>query len=247
MLQSEAMVAARAGRLREARGLSRQAAELAQSSGHVERAAIYAAGSAAWEAFIGNVAEARKNAAAALELSNARDVEYGSAFALFLTRRLCEGTAARQGPCQAFSTRYARSIYLLAPAQCARQLASLAAGRERKAIADQPCLRVRDTGHKFFRILWRPLPGVCARPKLSVVAQRYEAAAEFQKIIDHPGVVYADPVGALAYLEVGRACALSGNRARAKSAYQQFLTLWRDADPDITVYKQAKVEYSRLP
>ncbi len=74
-----------------------------------------------------------------------------------------------------------------------------------------------------------------------------EAAAEFQKIIDHPGVVYADPIGVLAHFEVGKSHALSGNGARAKSGYREFLSLWRDADPDIAVYKQAQVEYGRLP
>ncbi len=73
-----------------------------------------------------------------------------------------------------------------------------------------------------------------------------EAADEFQKIVDHPGIVFADPIGALAHLEIGRAFALSGNRAGAKAAYQEFLTLWREADPDIPILKQAKTEWARL-
>ena len=84
MLQSEALVTAHRGCLHQARLLSRQAVELAKRSGRSERAAIYEAGSATWEAFFGNVGDARKNAAAALELSTARDVEYGTAFALSL-------------------------------------------------------------------------------------------------------------------------------------------------------------------
>ena len=79
-----------------------------------------------------------------------------------------------------------------------------------------------------------------------LLGEGVEAAAEFQKVVDHPGVVYADPIGALAYLEVGRASALSGNRSSAKAAYQEFLTFWRDADPDISIYQQAKAECSRL-
>jgi tetratricopeptide (TPR) repeat protein len=72
------------------------------------------------------------------------------------------------------------------------------------------------------------------------------AAAEFQKIIDHRGIVLNDPIGALAHLQIGRAYAMQGYSAKAKAAYQDFLTLWRDADPDIPILKQAKVEYAKL-
>ena len=76
--------------------------------------------------------------------------------------------------------------------------------------------------------------------------QGAEAAAEFQKILDHRGIVVSDPIGALARLQLGRAFALSGDKTKAKTAYQDFLTLWKDADPDIPILKQAKAEYARL-
>jgi len=76
--------------------------------------------------------------------------------------------------------------------------------------------------------------------------QGNEAAAEFQKIIDHPGVVLNQPIGALAHLGLGRAYVLQGNIPKAKAAYQDFLTLWKDADPDIPILRQAKDEYSKL-
>jgi len=72
------------------------------------------------------------------------------------------------------------------------------------------------------------------------------AAAEFQKILDHPGVVRSEPIGALAHLQLGRAYALSGETGEAKGAYNDFLTLWKDADPDIPILKQAKAEYAKL-
>ena len=72
------------------------------------------------------------------------------------------------------------------------------------------------------------------------------AAAEFQKLYDHPGIVGNVPVGALARLEMGRAYMLSGNVSKAKAAYQEFFSLWKDADPDIPVLKQAKGEYAKL-
>ena len=73
-----------------------------------------------------------------------------------------------------------------------------------------------------------------------------EAAAEFQKIVDHRGIVPTDPVHSLAKLGLGRAYVLTGDTAKAKSAYQDFLALWKDADPDVPVLKEAKTEYSRL-
>jgi tetratricopeptide (TPR) repeat protein len=73
-----------------------------------------------------------------------------------------------------------------------------------------------------------------------------EAAAEFQKIIDHRGIVVNQPYGAVARLELGRAYTLQGNTSKARGAYQEFLALWKDADPDIPILKQAKIEYSKL-
>ena len=73
-----------------------------------------------------------------------------------------------------------------------------------------------------------------------------EAATEFQKVLDHRGIVLGDPIGALAHLQLGRAVGISGNKAKAKSAYEDFLTLWKDADPDIPILQQAKAEYARL-
>jgi tetratricopeptide (TPR) repeat protein len=74
-----------------------------------------------------------------------------------------------------------------------------------------------------------------------------EAAAEFQKILDHHGIVGADPISALAHVQLGRAFALSGDTIKAKAAYQDFFTLWKDADPDVPILRQAKAEYARLP
>jgi Tfp pilus assembly protein PilF len=73
-----------------------------------------------------------------------------------------------------------------------------------------------------------------------------EAVAEFQKILDHRGVVVSDPSGALAHLQIGRSYAMVGDTAKAKSSYQDFLTLWKDADPDIPILKEAKAEYAKL-
>ena len=76
--------------------------------------------------------------------------------------------------------------------------------------------------------------------------QDEEALVEFQKILDHRGIVLNSPIGALAHLQIGRAYAMQGNTAKAKSAYQDFLTIWKDADPDIPILKEARAEYAKL-
>jgi eukaryotic-like serine/threonine-protein kinase len=72
------------------------------------------------------------------------------------------------------------------------------------------------------------------------------AAAEFQKIIDHPGLVVNELIGALAHLQIGRTYAMQGDTAKAKTAYQDFLTLWKDADPDVPILIATKSEYAKL-
>ena len=76
--------------------------------------------------------------------------------------------------------------------------------------------------------------------------QGAEAAAEFQKILDHRGIVLNELIGALAHLGLARAYTLYGDTTKAKAAYQDFLTLWKDADRDIPILKEAKEEYAKL-
>jgi hypothetical protein len=76
--------------------------------------------------------------------------------------------------------------------------------------------------------------------------QGKEAAVEFQKIIDHRGIVLNFPLAALAHLGLGRAYAMASDTAKARTAYQDFFALWKDADPDIPILKQAKAEYAKL-
>jgi hypothetical protein len=76
--------------------------------------------------------------------------------------------------------------------------------------------------------------------------QPAQAAAEFQRILDHRSIVLVDPVGAIARLQLARALALAGDNAKARSAYNDLLTLWKDADPKIPIVEQARAEYTRL-
>ena len=81
---------------------------------------------------------------------------------------------------------------------------------------------------------------------ISPASRQRKAAAEFQKILDHRGIVISDPIGALARLQLGGALALARDKTKAKAAYQDFLTLWKNADSDIPILKQAKAEFAKL-
>ncbi len=94
---------------------------------------------------------------------------------------------------------------------------------------------------------WPNLYPVYVRGEAYLAAhQGGEAAAEFQKILDHRGIVLNEPIGALAHLQLGRAYAMAGETAKTRAAYQDFLALWKDADPDTPILKEAKAEYAKL-
>jgi len=241
----EAFAAAYAGHLQQARSMSHRAVEQALYAAQRERAGLWEAGAAVREAFFGNASEARKRAMAALELSKDREVEYGAAFALALSRdfhaqaladdlerRSPEDTAIR------FSyspTLHARLALNHGDASSALELLQAAVPYELGA--------QRVSIHALFGSLYP----VYVRGLAYLAAHRgAEAAAEFQKVLDHRGIVVSDPVGAVARLQLGRALAFSGDKTNAGRAYQDFLTLWKDADPDIPILKQAKAEYAKL-
>jgi tetratricopeptide (TPR) repeat protein len=103
--------------------------------------------------------------------------------------------------------------------------------------------------------LGQPMPSFFVGPmyQIYVRGQAYlllrrgsEAAAEFQKFLGHPGIAVNSSLGALAHLGLARAYALQGDNAKARAAYQDFLALWKDADPDIPILLQAKAEYAKL-
>jgi hypothetical protein len=89
---------------------------------------------------------------------------------------------------------------------------------------------------------------VYLRGEAYLAARQGDAAAvEFRKILDHPGIAQNQPIGSLAHLELGRASALVGDINKAKNGYLEFLSLWKDADSDIPILKQARAEYANLP
>ena len=241
----EAFVLAYSGQLEQAKGMARHAADLAQQAEQQERAAQFEAGTALWEGFFGNAVAARLSAVAALDLSKDRDVEYGTAVALALAQ-----DSQSQALANSLGTRFPEDTSVrFSYMPTLRALLALNHGEPSKAIellqvaAPYELGAPRSSMHAFFGALY---PVYVRGVAYLAARQGREAAAEFQKILDHRGIVVSDPIGALAHLQLGRAYALWGDKTKAKSAYQDFLTLWKDADSDIPILKQAKAEYAKM-
>jgi predicted Zn-dependent protease len=242
----EALVLARAGRLERARTMSQQAVDAAQRPGQRERAAVYQSGAALWEAFFGNSPAAIRLARGALELSTGRDAEYGAAFALALAGDSSRAQALANDLDRRFPEHTSvRSNYLpVLRAQVALNAGSPGAAIEVLTAATPYELAV--PALSFFAFFGSLYP-VYVRGEAYLAAHRpADAVGEFQKILTHRGLNLADPMGARARVEFARALALTGEREKAKAAYADFLTLWKDADAGIPILEQAKAEYAKL-
>jgi serine/threonine protein kinase/Flp pilus assembly protein TadD len=244
MLAISADTAAYYGQLRAAQDLTKQAAAIDERSDQKETAASNIAQGALREALFGNSAEAKKQAAAALALSNGRDVQFLATTALAFA-----GDSAKAESLVAdFNKRFPKDsivnfIYLpVIRGQIANDRHDSA-----KALALlQPDL-IYETGQTGSGALAPALYPVYVRAAAHLAAgQGKEAAADYQKIIDNKGVVVNGPIGVLANLGLARAYALQGDQAKARIAYQNFFALWKDADPDIPVLIAAKSEYAKL-
>ncbi len=244
---SQALVQARSGHAQLARRLSSRAVDLALQEGGRGAAATYQSAAAVWEGLYGNANEARAKAAAALAVTNGRDVEYASALALGFAGDSSRSAALADDLDKRFpEDTFVRFTYL----PVLRALSALHRGQPTESVERlQPALQYELAVNGLSVGLYLGgLHSAYVRGEAFVAAHQYvEAAAEFQKILDHRGIVGADPIGALAHLQLGRTFALSGDKTKAKAAYQDFLTLWKDADPDIAILRQAKSEYAKLP
>jgi Flp pilus assembly protein TadD len=245
LLTYEADTAAYSGRLREAKELTRRAMEAAEKAEKKEEAATFSATSGLREALFGYAGEARRRATLAIEHSTGVDVQYASALALAyagdsrrvqdltedLNRRFPDATIVQFNYLPTLRARLALN----------RGVPSDALETLRAAL---PYELGRTT---FSNYSWNGLYPVYVRGEAYLAAhQGSQAAAEFQKILDHRGIVGNSPIGAFAHLQLGRAYAMQGDTAKARAAYNDFLALWKDADSEIPVLKQAQAEYAKL-
>jgi eukaryotic-like serine/threonine-protein kinase len=235
-----------AGRAREARGVLHRAITEAELGSQHERAALWQASAAVREAWLGNVSQAMRAARAAMRAVPSRDVQYGAALAFGLAGDLVT------------TQKIASKLESGYPVDTCVQFSYLPVLRARLALDKGDALSAIDalqvaapyedgiTESVASGLFGAMYPVYLRGEAYLAEKQGKKAAFEFQRIVDHPGIVVTDPVGALARLQLARAWSMQGDSKKAKSAYADFLALWKDADPDTPVLLQAKAEYQKL-
>ena len=242
----EALRLAGSARLQDARRTAAIAAAIAKQSGRHERAALFEAATAVWEALYGNPTAARQKVSMALALGRGHEVDYAAAFALAVSGDVSRSRAladdlARDYPedtsVQFMYLPTLRALFALDARDAAAAIQSLqTASRFDLAVGG-----IGFNGYfgKLYPIYVRGLAYLAAQ-------QPVEAAAEFQRILDHRSIVLVDPIDALARLQLARARALSGDTAKARSVYDDLFALWENADARIPLITEARAEYARL-
>jgi eukaryotic-like serine/threonine-protein kinase len=246
MLYLQASSAAYSGKLAAARDLSRQAATSADRAGEKEMEAGCEAAASLWEALYGNASEARQHAAGTLAKSNGRDAQYVAALALAVigdsarAQALAEDLEKRLPDDTVVGFNYLPTLH----AQLLLNSPHRSPERAVQALAVASPYELGVPGSSTF---WTNLYPVYVRGQAFLAShQGAQAAAEFQKIVDWRGVVGNEPIGALAHLGLARSYALAGDPAKSRAAYTALLTLWKDADPNILILKQATSEFAKL-
>ena len=231
------------GRLGKAREFSQWAAESARKNGAKETTALWQAYAALHEAEFGNAVEASRQAEAALSLTPGRDVRVLAAMALARAGNTTEVTKLADSLNQEFplDTLMQRNVL-----PTIRAMLALSRGQGEQALK----LLAETSEYELaipqaFNFAQPTMYPIYVRGQAYLKAgQGQQAIAEFQQMIAFRWMEY--PLRALARLQLGRAYAMAGDTAKAKASYQDFLTLWKDADPDIPILKEAKAEYGKL-
>jgi DNA-binding winged helix-turn-helix (wHTH) protein/tetratricopeptide (TPR) repeat protein len=238
----DSATAASSGMLRHSRELAGRAVDSARHAGETETAANYRAAEAFREALFGNAAEAKSGAATALGISTGRDGEPNAALAYALSGDIARAQSLADDLAKRFpDDTFVQDFYLPA----IRAEIEIARGNPSKANEILQTASAYELGQpqayesRLWPIYFRGAAYLAAHDGASAVA-------EFQRILDHPGVVLNFSVAPLAHLEIARAEALRGDKVKARAAYQDFFALWQHADPGIPILKQAKAEYARL-
>jgi eukaryotic-like serine/threonine-protein kinase len=245
LLGFEADTAAYSGRLMAAREFSRQAMDSAERSKEEEAAATYSAASGLREALFGNADEARRRASLAMKHPTGHDVQYTTALALAYAGDDRQAQALTAGLALSFPEATIVQYNYLPTLRAKLALSNGNASEALESLRAAGPYELGQTTYSIYRCT-AMFPVYVRGEAYLARHQGYEAAAEFQKILEHRGIVLNEPIGALAHLQLGRAYAMQGDTTRAQAAYQDFLTLWKDADPDVPILKEAKAEYAKL-
>ena len=229
------------GRLSKARDFSRRAVASAVRADSKESAAYWQVNAALREAELGNTASARQGVTAALALSPGRNVKVAAALTLARIGNVPRAKALAEELEKNYPTDTLLKLYWLPTINAAIELSR---GDSSQALVDLEAAAFYELGEAgFINYLY---PAYLRGQAYLLSHNGTAAAAEFQKMLDHRSIVGNFVTGSLAHLQIGRADVMAGDIVKAKAAYQDFLTLWKDADPDIPILTQAKAEYAKL-
>jgi DNA-binding winged helix-turn-helix (wHTH) protein/tetratricopeptide (TPR) repeat protein len=228
------------GRLRKGRDFSQQATQSAIHAAELEPAATWKANAALREAEVGNKAEAARMAADALSLSSGRNVELLAALTFARVGDVKRAVSLVTKLNAQFPLDTLMQNYSLPTVRAALAIA----GNQHEAVDLLKSSSPYEYGYSgaFANLYPAYLRGLAYLQ----AGQGQQAAVEFQKMLDHPGVTLNFVTGSLAHLQLGRAQMMIGDKTAARKSYQDFLVLWKDADPDVPIFQQAKAEYSKL-
>jgi predicted Zn-dependent protease len=240
----ESETAADHGQFGQARELTRRAADSARRAQEKETAAEYEGHNSVREGLVGLMDRAKEDAQSALATIKGKHGEGFSAIAFALAGDVANANRAIDDLTKRFpQNTVVQTRYL----PMARSALALNSGNAHPAIEALSPAAPYELGHTNEDFTFALYP-IYFRGQAYLAAKNGAGAAvEFQKILNHASIVGNEPIGALAHLGLARAYSLSGNTAKAKTAYQDFFTLWKDADSDIPLLIQAKAEYAKLP
>ena len=239
----ESETAAYNGELSKSRELTRRAADAAERTNEKETAAEYLGHSAVREALVGNMDAAKQDAKAAMMRSNSRQGNAFSAIALALAGDSAQAARLSDDLRKKFPADTIVQSDYLPMIRAAAALRSGDASRAVEALATSEPYELGQTNTSFTFALYP----VYLRGEAYLTAKQGAAAqGEFQKILDHYGAVGNQPIGALAHLGLARSYTLQANIPKARATYSNFLSLWKNADPDIPLLKEAKAEFAKL-
>jgi eukaryotic-like serine/threonine-protein kinase len=239
----ESETAAYGGEFAKGQDLARRAADSARRSDEKETAAEYLSHAAVRDALAGNVTVAKQEAQSALSLATGRLTAGFSAIALGLVGDSVRATQLAADLAKRFPKDTTVQFNYLPMIDAAIALHSGDAAKAVEALEASTPYELGQCNTSFTFSLYP----VYLRGQAYLAEKNAAAAAtEFRKIVDHSSVVGNEPIGSLAHLGLARTYSLSGDAAKAKISYQDFLAIWKGADPDIPILKQARVEYAKL-
>jgi len=243
LLSSQSDTDAYYGRLGKARDFSRRAVDAAVRDNAKEAAALWQVNAAMREAEFGNSATAKQDAASALTLAPGRDVKLFAALALARSGETARAKTIVEELEKNYPSQTVLKVYWLPTIKAAMEVN---ANNSTQALVFLEAAAPYELGQPAQLQLGTLYPAYIRGQAYLAAHNGASAAAEFQKFLDHRGIVLNFPLGALAHLGLARAYALSGDTPKAKAAYQDFFALWKNADTDIPILKEAKAEYAKL-